>query len=434
MKFNQLFLLIGIVFFSSFASAADYQCVFDNSIAHINCNLAGASATFCQLSGPGPVANNPAVATTCINSTPTNPGQVVCTLRNYNGSVNSIRCSNTLSFVSGPTLIGGASGGCSYNDCELNQISCASGYAFQQCVPDPSSSGCNKWQATNCVGNAACYSTTNAQLATCAGIPGTQIESRNGVYFVTSAGGNGSPPSPPAPPANPPVNPPANQPGAQGSYTFNGKTYYVVRSDAPNGNTGNEVCQSIGKTCVGYTAFTSDVCKYFHPSASVTTTVNGSKAGFYCNGPPQTGLACGSSFNNCQICPQCNVNVTCGEEIGGLFREMYVECAGAGNKYVQLNFFGDGVFNITFLKSDGSQQKFGVEVRNSVVVQSQDGELPNPVAFVVVSESAVQAISNSPDAKKEVKNQLDAGGIQYTPVGIIEQIKFFFFRLFLGFF
>ncbi|HLG23930.1 MAG TPA: hypothetical protein VI564_03315 [Candidatus Nanoarchaeia archaeon] len=118
------------------------------------------------------------------------------------------------------------------------------------------------------------------------------------------------------------------------STTYNGKEYYVVTSTDASEDSGNEVCAKVGKTCAGFTAFSTDVCKKFHPDASVTTSVHGSKTGFYCNGPPQTGLACETSFNNCQICPACNVNVDCSESIGGLFREMYVECTG-GEKEVK---------------------------------------------------------------------------------------------------
>ncbi len=217
-KFLVIFLLILIALP---VIATDYECEFD-SRANINCQLVGAASSFCQLAGPGPVANNPAVATTCITNTPSTPGKVICTLRNYTGSANSIRCSNTVSLVSGPILVGGQANigtNCPYNDCELNQISCASAYAFQQCVVDSSDPRCNKWQATNCVANAPCKSGTAAELAVCAGVPTTQIQSQNGLYFVSSTSGG----------TNPGSNPilPANQ-NNSGSFSFNGKTYYVV--------------------------------------------------------------------------------------------------------------------------------------------------------------------------------------------------------------
>lgn len=67
-------------------------------------------------------------------------------------------------------------------------------------------------------------------------------------------------------------------------------------------------------------------CKLEHPTASVTTGVNGSKAGFYCDGAPQKGAACEKAKNNCQVCPACNVNADCSTAIGEQFREMYVQC------------------------------------------------------------------------------------------------------------
>jgi hypothetical protein len=104
------------------------------------------------------------------------------------------------------------------------------------------------------------------------------------------------------------------------------KLYYKVSGDDPAVDTGNEVCIKNGLTCVGYTATGNDACKYFHPDATSTTSVNGSKSGFYCNGAPQKGLACENAKNNCQNCPNCNVNADCTTEIGTQFKEMYVEC------------------------------------------------------------------------------------------------------------
>jgi hypothetical protein len=109
-------------------------------------------------------------------------------------------------------------------------------------------------------------------------------------------------------------------------YEYNGRDYYIVDGNNPNLNSGNRVCTSVGKTCYGYTDLDTNVCKYFHPSASVIQSYNGSKSGFYCNGTPQTGLACAPYKNNCQVCPACNVNADCNFQIGGLFREMYVDC------------------------------------------------------------------------------------------------------------
>lgn len=104
-----------------------------------------------------------------------------------------------------------------------------------------------------------------------------------------------------------------------------GNTYYVVRSTDPTGDTGNEVCAKHGKTCLGYTVFSTSLCQAFHPGAQVSSDWDGSKAGFYCNGPPQGGV-CAKERDTCHICPQCNVNMDCAMEIGVLYRETYVQC------------------------------------------------------------------------------------------------------------
>jgi hypothetical protein len=114
------------------------------------------------------------------------------------------------------------------------------------------------------------------------------------------------------------------------SMTVGGKTYYKVTSTDATQDSGKEVCALVGKTCVGYSNLSSNaVCKAFHPTAKSVTSVNGSKAGFYCDGAPQKGLACEKFKNTCEVCPACNVNADCNTAIGQQFREMYVECGAA---------------------------------------------------------------------------------------------------------
>src|SRR3989338_2872893 len=103
---------------------------------------------------------------------------------------------------------------------------------------------------------------------------------------------------------------------AEEPFKINGREYYVVTSEDPARDTGTEVCAKVGKSCVGYTDLDTKACKYFHPDATDTKSVNGSKAGFYCDGAPQKGLACEKNLNNCQVCPNCNVNATCETQIG----------------------------------------------------------------------------------------------------------------------
>jgi len=109
-------------------------------------------------------------------------------------------------------------------------------------------------------------------------------------------------------------------------FQYRGHDYYVVDGNDNTMDTGNKVCDEAGKKCDGYTDFDTEACQYFHPYASVTQSMSGSKSGFYCNGGPQDGLACANSANNCQVCPTCNVNADCDTRIGDQYGEMYVDC------------------------------------------------------------------------------------------------------------
>ncbi len=113
------------------------------------------------------------------------------------------------------------------------------------------------------------------------------------------------------------------------SVQLNGNTYYAVNGNNPAMDTGDEVCKSMNMKCVGYKSVnTNAICKLFHPTAKELVSVNGSKAGFYCNGAPQQGLACAKMKNTCEVCPACNLNEaeTCSQPIGQHFAEMYVWC------------------------------------------------------------------------------------------------------------
>jgi len=108
-------------------------------------------------------------------------------------------------------------------------------------------------------------------------------------------------------------------------YTFNGKPYYIVSSANASEDTGDEVCAKVGMECVGYSIETEDVCKYFHPSAAVSSSLDGDFSGVYCDGLPQTGV-CSGKINTCHNCPACTNTVDCSTPIGNLYREMFVEC------------------------------------------------------------------------------------------------------------
>ena len=114
-----------------------------------------------------------------------------------------------------------------------------------------------------------------------------------------------------------------------------------MRATDPNFDTGNEVCASVGMVCVGYTEPSDAVCQLFHPDAGRTFSTTGDPSAVYCDGPPQEGI-CGSLFNDCHACPTCEVGFGCAEEIGSLYREMFVECDCFG----QPDLDGDGVSGV----------------------------------------------------------------------------------------
>lgn len=114
--------------------------------------------------------------------------------------------------------------------------------------------------------------------------------------------------------------------GLSNPMSYNGKTYYMVTSTDPTEDTGTEVCAKAGLSCVGYTEESNAVCKMFHPNAAETSSLSGDKAGVYCDGSPQIGV-CSTLTHSCHTCPACTATVTCDQVIGGLYREMFVECA-----------------------------------------------------------------------------------------------------------
>ncbi len=116
-----------------------------------------------------------------------------------------------------------------------------------------------------------------------------------------------------------------------GPKTFNGKSYYVVTSTDQTEDSGNEVCTKMGMKCVGYTEPTTAVCKLFHPGAADTSSMSGDLSGVYCNGAPQSGV-CAAETDTCHACPACTNTVSCSTAIGGLYMEMYVECASGSCK------------------------------------------------------------------------------------------------------
>ncbi len=108
----------------------------------------------------------------------------------------------------------------------------------------------------------------------------------------------------------------------------NGADYYVVTSTLAGEDTGDEVCASLGLECLGYTQIDDTVCMLAHPGASQVTDTSGDRTAVYCDGAPQAGI-CAGLTNTCLECPTCTNSVSCSDPIGGLYREMYVQCGPA---------------------------------------------------------------------------------------------------------
>ena len=228
-----------------------------------------------------------------------------------------------------------------------------------------------------------------------------------------------------------------------GPYNYNGKDYYVVTSTDPNLNTGDKVCQAAGKTCVGFTAMTTQVCKYFHPDAAVVSGVDGSKTGFYCNGAPQGGK-CARETNTCDICPACNVNGDCGTDISGLYREMYIECSGGQasqtdsetppsfysllNKFLSGDFakinsntpsffkgvLGTNLFQVIITNYAGGYDYYWLKTVDGNVGDAGRGYLisPLPNARILSSQAVIDRIIASPDPSSDARNAMRYGEIR----------------------
>jgi len=110
-----------------------------------------------------------------------------------------------------------------------------------------------------------------------------------------------------------------------GPLSFGGKQFYVVTSTDTTEDSGDEVCAKVGMVCNGYPEPTEAVCQLAHPGAASSSSLSGDQSGVYCNGAPQGGV-CPTLTNTCHTCPACTVSVKCHQAIGGLYREMYVEC------------------------------------------------------------------------------------------------------------
>ncbi|MDD9952964.1 MAG: hypothetical protein OXR66_01355 [Candidatus Woesearchaeota archaeon] len=194
-----------------------------------------------------------------------------------------------------------------------------------------------------------------------------------------------------------------------GPFQENGREYYVVSADDASEDTGDEVCQKLGKTCVGYTATTTSVCQQVHPSAAVSSSLSGDRTGVYCDGAPQSGV-CADKTNTCHICPRCIVGVDCSTPIGGLYREMYVECSGSQQCQVTMHARDTQAFlrEVPLL----NRQLQGCpaplpSVVGSIIggntrvdIQMQDGSTKN--IFVTIANKQITGLSTAGSCKHKV--------------------------------
>jgi len=245
-----------------------------------------------------------------------------------------------------------------------------------------------------------------------------------------------------------------------GPISYNGKQYYVVTSTNPSEDTGDEVCTMAGMSCVGYTENTDAVCKLQHPNAASTSSMSGDVAGVYCNGAPQVAV-CAGLTNSCQTCPACTNTVTCSQAIGGLYREMYVQCAPGNCKVnIQASTVQDLINQISSINSqlagcpatipspanklvkngntfvninmnNGQTQSFTVTVSNKKVTGVAKGTSGNCVQQVTVSESDVNTALNSQNLGQAVAYLVGQKKAKISGCSFFSKAKLFFLKPFV---
>ncbi|MEK6968313.1 MAG: hypothetical protein AABX51_06795, partial [Nanoarchaeota archaeon] len=174
------------------------------------------------------------------------------------------------------------------------------------------------------------------------------------------------------------------------------------------------------------------------------------------NGAPQQGV-CGRETDTCGICPDCNVNVQCSEEIGGLFREMFVECSGgdeggfpktypefinsiAGGKAASLNnnlndqmkgALGSNMWQM-FVKHPDRTDWIWFQTQDGLVIAAGRGLaiLPPSTMSIELSVQIFERILQSPTPASEVMTGIKSGEIKIQTTGIINRFGLGLVRLF----
>ncbi len=108
-----------------------------------------------------------------------------------------------------------------------------------------------------------------------------------------------------------------------GCRIVDGKRIFVVAMSS--GMSGNDICAAQNMTCAGVPVFSppSAACSAFHPTANVTSSLNGWRQSVFCFF--NSGLAC-LNQNSCHDCPLCDPGLSCGITNSILFEELFVEC------------------------------------------------------------------------------------------------------------
>ncbi len=237
--------------------------------------------------------------------------------------------------------------------------------------------------------------------------------------------------------------------------TNNGKTYYKVNSADPTEDTGAEVCAQAGMSCAGYTEPTSAVCKLFHPNAAETSGGSGDLAGVYCDGAPQSG-ECSLLTDSCLTCPACTNTVDCNTPIGGLYREMYVECAAGScklsisaadlndllNQVQGLNaqlqacpqtlptgtglVFADGNTVVDIVTNSGTTETLAVTIMNGQVTGIARGTTSTCKQTITVAENDVNTILKSSSPVQAIAYMVGQKTIKVSGCTFISSIRLAF--------
>jgi hypothetical protein len=95
------------------------------------------------------------------------------------------------------------------------------------------------------------------------------------------------------------------------------------------GTSGDQACAGQGMNCVEPLPVGTppqEICLLFHPTASVTSSSNGTQQAIWCGGTA-VGLACETKVNVCHHCPLCRIDgIFCSTSSSSIVDSIFVEC------------------------------------------------------------------------------------------------------------